>query len=123
MSGILGIHHVCMKVKDVAKSVEFYTQNLDYEVRLRWDGGAMLKGPDGVHLEFFPEDEQKSYAHVAYICEDVDKTYAKALETGCEAVQEPRDVTIPSQPPLPLRCAFFKDPQGNLIELFREYPV
>lgn len=118
---IKGIHHVCMKVKDIQQSVDFYTKEMNYEIRLQWDGGAMLKAPDGTHLEFFPEGSEKGYAHVAYACSDVDKVYHQALSYGCESVKAPIDITIPSNPPLVARIAFFKDPHGNTIELFHEF--
>lgn len=118
---IKGIHHVCMKVEDIDKSVQFYTENFGYTVRLKWDGGAMLNAPDGTRLEFFLPDEQKGYAHVAYVCDEVDKAYDQAVECGCSPVSAPIDFTIPSKPALNVRIAFIKDPAGNIIELFHEY--
>ncbi|ADU28122.1 VOC family protein [Ethanoligenens harbinense] len=115
-----GVHHVCMKVRDIQKSVDFYVSQLGYTVRLQWDGGAMLKSPDGTHLEFFPVDEEEGYSHVAYICKDVDKAYAELLENGCTSVSAPESLTIPSDPALPVRIAFVRDPAGNKIELFKE---
>ncbi|PJI08221.1 MULTISPECIES: VOC family protein [Clostridium] len=115
-----GIHHVCMKVKDIQQTVDFYTEKMNYKIRLQWDGGAMLKAPDGTHIEIFPEDEEKGYAHVAYVCSDVDEAYKQALSYGCESVKAPVDITIPSNPPLKARIAFFKDINGNKIELFHE---
>lgn len=117
---IKGVHHICMKVEDVNASVDFYTQKMGYKIRLKWDGGALLVSPDGTHLEFFPIDDEKGYAHVAYVCSDVDRAYQLMIDSGCESVIEPKDVSLPSDPPLPVRIAFFKDPAGNLIELFDE---
>ncbi len=115
-----GVHHICMKVGDIQKSVDFYVSQLGYTVRLQWDGGAMLRSPDGTHLEFFPVDEEEGYSHVAYICEDVDQAYNDLLQNGCTSVQEPNSLTIPSDPALPVRIAFVRDPAGNKIELFKE---
>lgn len=118
---IKGIHHICVKVTDIPKSVDFYTQKMDYKVRFRWDGGAMLDGPDGTRLEFFPAEDEKGYVHIAYVCDEVDKAYQLAVDSGCESVLTPRDIALPSTPPLNVRIAFFKDPLGNTIELFHEY--
>lgn len=118
---IKGIHHVCVKVIDIEKSVYFYTQKMGYTKRFQTKECAMLNGPDGTRLEFFPEDSQKGYAHIAYICDDVDKEYQFAVENGCESIKLPTDVTLPATPPLNVRIAFFNDPLGNTIELFHEY--
>lgn len=115
-----GAHHVCMKVADVQKSVDFYTAQLGYTVRLRWDDGALLRGADGSQLEFFPIDEEKGYAHVAYVCTDVDAAYACLLQNGCTPVSAPESLTIPSAPGLPVRIAFVRDPAGCKFELFHE---
>ncbi|MFT8887897.1 MAG: VOC family protein [Ethanoligenens sp.] len=115
-----GVHHICMKVDDIQRSIDFYTSKLGYTLRLKWDGGAMLKSPDGTHLEFFPVDEEKGYAHVAYVCTDVDAAYADLLKSGCTNVSAPESLTIPSEPGLPVRIAFVRDPAGNKIELFKE---
>lgn len=118
---IKGIHHVCIKVTDIERSVDFYTQKMGYTKRFQTKEFAMLNGPDGTRLEFFPEDDKKGYTHIAYICDDIDKAYQFAIETGCESVKTPTDVTLPATPPLNVRIAFFKDPFGNTIELFHEY--
>lgn len=119
---VKGVHHICMKVEDVDKAVQFYTGVMEYKVRAKWEGGALLVSPDGTHLEFFPigEDGEKSYAHVAYNVENVDEVYQKAIAAGCEEMTTPRDVELPSNPPLPVRIAFYKDPTGNVVELFHE---
>lgn len=113
-----GVHHVCMKVADIGAAVEFYTRSLNYTVRFRWEGGAMLRGADGVCLEFFPQGDVRGYEHVAYVSEDVDADYAAVLRSGCEGVTPPKDVTVAGV--LPVRIAFFRDPCGCLIELFHE---
>jgi catechol 2,3-dioxygenase-like lactoylglutathione lyase family enzyme len=116
-----GVHHICMKVKDIQSCVDFYTKELGYKLRVQWDGGALLRGPEGVHLEFFPEDSQSGYAHVAYNCSNVDGAFRSAVALGCEAMNEPADAALPATPPIKIRFAFIKDPQGNIIELFHEY--
>jgi glyoxylase I family protein len=117
---IRGVHHICMKVADIGAAVDFYTKEMGYSVRIRWDGGALLRSPDGTHLEFFPVDEEKGYAHVAYVCTDVDKAFARMVGSGCAPVVEPKDAQLPCEPPLPIRIAFIRDPAGQLIELFHE---
>jgi catechol 2,3-dioxygenase-like lactoylglutathione lyase family enzyme len=41
-----------------------------------------------------------------------------ARKAGAEVTVEPRDVSLSSDPPMPIRIAFFKGPDGELIELF-----
>jgi catechol 2,3-dioxygenase-like lactoylglutathione lyase family enzyme len=117
---IKGIHHICLKVPDVSKSVEFYTKYMDYKFRLDFGVGMMIESPDGSYLEFFKEDDEKGYTHVAYACDEVDAAFKRAIDAGCEPVEEPKDFQILSKPPLDVRIAFFKDPAGNTIELFHE---
>jgi hypothetical protein len=49
---------------------------------------------------------------------------SKALEAaraaGADITVETRDVTISTEPPLQLRIAFFKGPDGEVIELFQD---
>ena len=119
-SFIKGIHHVCIKVHDIGESINFYTQKMGYEVRFQSEQCAMLNAPDGTRLEFFPEDNEKGYVHIAYDCNDVDGMFQLAVESGCKAVKMPTDVKLPAIPPIHARIAFFKDPEGNTIELFHE---
>lgn len=115
---IRGIHHICIKVEDIQASVDFYTHQIGYQIRFQTDQCAMLDGQDGTRLEFFPKDNENGYAHIAYACDDVDRMYQRAIESGCEAVKPPVNVILPS---FTARIAFFMDPLGNKIELFCEY--
>ena len=42
-----------------------------------------------------------------------------ARKLGAEVTVETRDVTLKCDPPMPIRIAFFKGPDGELIELFQ----
>ena len=49
----------------------------------------------------------------------ISTAYALA-RAGAEVTVETRDVTISTEPPPPIRIAFFKGPDGELIELFQD---
>ena len=39
---------------------------------------------------------------------------------GCTITMEPQDKLLPSQPPFPVRIAFFQGHAGELVELMEE---
>jgi catechol 2,3-dioxygenase-like lactoylglutathione lyase family enzyme len=58
------------------------------------------------------------FAHIALRATDCDAVVEKVRAFGAEVTVEPKDVALPSDPPTPIRIAFFKGPDGELIELF-----
>ena len=128
-----GFHHVAIKTADFEKTVAFYTQALGFVERVRWgegDGRAiMLDCGDGNYFEIFAggkvaEGEKGKPAagdlvHVALRSEDVDGAIAAAKAGGATITVEPKDVAIPSTPPMNVRIAFCKAPGGETIEFFK----
>ena len=60
------------------------------------------------------------FRHLALRVDDCDAALEVARAAGAEVTTETRDVTISCEPPLRLRIAFFKGPDGELIELFQD---
>ncbi|MBS13610.1 MAG: glyoxalase [Gemmatimonadetes bacterium] len=122
-----GFHHVAIRAYDFDASVKFYTEVLGFTEKIAWgeDRGraVMLDTGDGNYLEIFANGEEGSkpegaIIHFALRTNDVDGVIAKARSAGCEVTVEPKDLTIQSRPaPTPLRLAFFKGPDGEIIEL------
>ena len=123
-----GFHHVAIRVRDFEASVRFYTQALGFVEKTRWgDGdkrGVMLDTGDGNYLEIFagatgPAPEGP-IIHFAIRTTDTDAACARAKAAGAEVTIEPKDVDIPSTPhTVPVRLAFFKGPDGEVVELFQ----
>ena len=130
---ISGIHHVALKCgsqDEFEKAVCFYRDLLGLDLIRSWgkgeDAGAMLSaGGDIVEL-FASGRAGEGFGdinHFAFDVEDVDGYVSLVKEAGYPVTQEPSDVTIPSDPPLPIRCAFAAGPLGESIEFFHIYDV
>lgn len=131
LNKIKGIHHVAIKCSDpeeFAKAVSFYKDILGLDLIRTWgegeEAGAMLgAGSDIVEL-FASGRAGEGFGdinHFAFDVEDVDAYTELVREKGYEVTQEPDDVTIPSNPPLPIRCSFVKGAAGESIEFFHIY--
>ncbi len=131
-----GFHHVAIRARDFNASVAFYTQVLGFVPTVAWGEApkraTMLDTGDGNYLEIFerpdqappPADAEGAILHFAIRTDNTDAALARAREAGVTVTMEPRDVdipnTCPARPsPLPVRIAFFKGPDGELIELFQ----
>jgi len=124
-----GFHHVALRAADFDASCRFYREVLGFRDVLAWghgDGRAiMLDTGDGSCVEIFAGGDgapkaEASILHFALRCGDVDATIDRVRAAGAEITVEPKDVTIPSDPPLPVRLAFFKGPDGEVIELLHD---
>lgn len=127
---VRGIHHVAIKSCGEAqflKSVAFYRDVFGFPVVRTWGtgdtSGAMLCFGEGcMELSAAATEERGGGAiyHVAFRVTDVDALTERARAAGYSVAMEPRDVTIPSVPPLSARIAFILGPCGEEVELFCE---
>ena len=127
-SGGGGIHHVAIKVAEFDEAVRFYTEGLGFGVATSWGAGdsraVLLDTGNGNYLEIFAGGRPAAEAagglivHVALRSSDVDDSIARARAAGAKVTLEPKDVDIPSEPPLPVRIAFCKAPCGETLEFF-----
>jgi len=124
-----GFHHVAMRVADFDATIKFYKEALGFREVRAWGEGPkraiMLDAGDGACLEIFAGGKLEppsngAVTHFALRCEDVDAVIARARAAGAKVTVEPKDVAIASNPPLPVRLAFFKGPGGEVVELFHE---
>ena len=118
--------HARLLVKDYQACLRFYRDILEFEVT--WDDGDYASFQDGsLHLAIFKRDMQAEaidntgqvrYAEcqdkLALIFEvsDVDAYYQHLTNKGVQFVKEPLDY-----PGWGIRAAYFRDPDGNLIEI------
>jgi glyoxylase I family protein len=123
-----GFHHVSMRVRDLERSLKFYTEGLGFIEKTSWGKApqrtVLLDTGDGNYFEISqgdPEQVQEPgiFQHIALRSDDCDAAIGAARSAGAEVTLEPRDVNLPSDPPLQLRIAFFKGPDGEIIELFQ----
>ncbi len=118
---VQGLHHVAVRTSDIENAVEFYTEVLGFreEMRLTFEDGSYLvqmRAGDSI-VELFgggrPGGEDRGeagYTHIALKVDSVDREYERLKGLGCEFHVQPQDVQG-------IRCAFFRDPDGNPIEL------
>jgi glyoxylase I family protein len=124
-----GFHHVAIRSHDFDASVRFYTQALGFKEKIRWGEGPkraiMLDTGDGNYLEIFANGSAEpkpegSIIHFALRTDNVDAAIERARAAGAEVTIEPKDVVIQSIPqPTPVRLAFCKGPDGEVIEFFQ----
>src|SRR4051794_5813817 len=127
-----GFHHVAIRASDFDASVRFYTQALGFVEKIRWGDGdkraIMLDVGDGNYLEIFAgrknsvpmESPEPPILHFAIRTSDTDAAVARARAAGAVVTTEPKDVVIQSTPRLtPVRLAFCKGPDGEVIEFFQ----
>ena len=124
-----GIHHVAMRVKDFDASERFYTEAMGFTPVARWGEGdrraVMLDTGDGACLEIFAGGRgaapEGAFLHVALNAADVDAAAERARSAGAEITVEPKTVDVDSKPqPMRIRLAFFKGPNGEVVELFKK---
>jgi glyoxylase I family protein len=127
MSKLLsGFHHVAIKASNFDASVRFYTA-LGMKEKISWGEGEkraiMLDAGAGDYIEIFAggnaDQPQAGWFHIALRTDDVDAITAVALKAGATIFVEPKDVTLQSKPPTPVRLAFVKGPDGETIEFFQ----
>jgi glyoxylase I family protein len=123
-----GFHHVAMKAKDFDASVKFYTDALGFKKVISWGEGdkraIMLDTGDGSCLEIFAGGSKEpapvgALQHFALRSSDTDLAIQAARAGGAVVTMEPKTLDIPSTPPTPVRIAFCKGPDGELVEFFQ----
>jgi catechol 2,3-dioxygenase-like lactoylglutathione lyase family enzyme len=129
--GFLDVHHISITVSDIERSLAFYRDLLGLPVT----GVVTLGGENGLVIHFLDagnnallelfsftnavavpsdfvyDDRQVGARHLAFKVEDVDAVAAHVRAAGVEFTLEPLDAVGG------VRIAFFKDPDGTLVEI------
>jgi catechol 2,3-dioxygenase-like lactoylglutathione lyase family enzyme len=130
---VISLDHVAITVKDLARSVDFYRDLLGFEVL-----GQLMLNDDTMKLvylrsggacielfEFRDHEAQTAvgvpdtvggFKHVAFQTNDVDGLSARLKAAGVTFTLDPTDAVGG------VRLAFFRDPDGNLLELVSGLP-
>jgi glyoxylase I family protein len=122
-----GLHHVAIEASDFERSLRFYTEGLGFREVLTFpeEGQtvAMLDTGDGTYVELFSdgtgERPSGSILHLALRTTDCDEAARRARTAGGTITQEPTDVVLEGDPPVPVRYSFCEGPDGEQIELFQ----
>lgn len=123
-----------IRVKDIEKSFEFYTDLFGLEEVSRGDkttlGGGIYvllrdrQSGQNLELNWYPKGSKyadyyipgEGLDHIAFKVDDMDKTLQFLKEEGIERVE----IGELAQPPdTNYRLAYVKDPDGNWIELYQ----
>ncbi|MFH5187295.1 VOC family protein [Paenibacillus sp. TAB 01] len=123
-----GFHHLALRAYDFEATVRFYTEGLGFKEANSWGEGdkriVLLDTGDGNYLEVFAggTEEQPpagAFFHVAFRSDDVDAAVAAAVAAGAEVTIEPKDTVLGKFPPTPVRIAFVKGLNGEILEFFQ----
>jgi len=116
---ILHSHHIAIRATDYDRSKAFYTEVLGFPIKGQIPGrdvvfidigGTTIELSGGATAE--PQRPESGLVHLAFECDDVDATFADLSAKGVSFHIEPTGMGE-------LRVAFFTDPDGNVLELFR----
>ena len=123
-----GFHHLSMSVRDLTKTIKFYTEGLGFVERVSWGEApkrtVLLDTGDGNYFEISQGGTEQVYEegifkHIALRVDDCKAAIELARIAGAEVTMETRDVNLSSVPQIPIRIAFFKGPNGEIVELFQ----
>jgi catechol 2,3-dioxygenase-like lactoylglutathione lyase family enzyme len=122
----LGIRHVALNVRDVQKSLHFYSDILG--MKLEWmpdpDNAYLTSGQDNLALHKLSEEAAPSanqlVHHIGILVkqpEDVDKWAERLRAHGVALAQQPKAHRDGA------RSFYFHDPDGLLIQLIYHPPI
>jgi catechol 2,3-dioxygenase-like lactoylglutathione lyase family enzyme len=115
---IVRSHHIALKSTKWQESKVFYTDTLGFPVVGRIPGkDIVFIDIGGTTIELMGAEQAgprpvSGFVHLAFEVDDVDATHADLVSKGVTFTVEPKDVGD-------IRLAFFVDPDGNQLELFK----
>jgi len=127
---IKGLEHVALVTTDVERAARFFVEKLGFRETMRLEtshsGTIIFVSLGGCEVELFgrgkPKDPKESsfggevvgYKHITLLVDSVDEEYARLKALGVGFFMDPTSAESG------LRLAFFKDPDGNAIELLQK---
>lgn len=128
MATITGFHHAALHAADFDTSFRFYTEILGLKPKITWgeapNRAVMLDPGDSSYLEIFEKSvpastESGAILHFALRTDDCSGMLERVRTAGMKVTMETKDVTIGANiGPVPVRIAFFRGPDGEVVELF-----
>ncbi len=115
---IRGTHHMALVTSNFASMRTFYTQTLGLPVVGAFEGHNIIFLQAGdITIELIERANADrivgNWEHFCFEVPDVDAAYAELTALGVVFHIEPRDFPTPPE----VRLAFFRDPDGNNIEI------
>jgi catechol 2,3-dioxygenase-like lactoylglutathione lyase family enzyme len=126
------LHHVTLSIKDVDRVSQWYVNTLGFKQTDRFtltrpDGGkiqvARVEIP-GLQMNISQFEgsvspdrtgERQGWRHLALQVDSVDRCYQQLQAKGVEFLGKPFTYNPPGY-----RIAFFRDPEGNILELYQD---
>ena len=133
--GISGLHHVSLSVPDLDKSLAFYRGVMGLRVKtaftLEGMRFALLEISTGSYLELIEVRKavrpggmfDDVMGHLALRTDALEKALDAATRAGCPVLMPIRSLDLTNEvtgKPLPLRVAFFRGPDGEVVELLED---
>ena len=125
---IHGFHHVAIRVADFEGAIRFYV-GLGFPERIRWSDGkkmiALLDTGGGDYVEILsngadPPLPEGAWSHLALRTDDCDAAVKKAVDAGAVVLIAPKEMPIrTANETIPVRLAFVRGPNGEIIEFFQ----
>ena len=122
-----GYHHIGLRVSDLEKSLNFYTEGLGGIITFSFpmaDTGKTIYlvdlGGNSI-VELIPrgngkDEENAHWAHIALATDDTRAAYEIAIKVGATSQNEPADVLLGT---MAVCNAFVTGPDGEVIEFFQ----
>ena len=121
----LGLRHVALNVRDVRKSLDFYSTVLG--MKLEWmpdeDNAYLTSGQDNLALHKLPENVElgaQMVDHIGFVVrtpDQVDEWAARIQSHGIPFAHPPKTHRDGA------RSFYFRDPDGLLIQLIYHPPI
>lgn len=127
---ILGTHHIGLRTPNFESLKAFYTETLGLPIVGAFAGRPIVfvqAGPTTIEIiggdDPTGAEPKAGWVHFAFEVADVDATVAELAERGITCHIGPLNFPDPAE----VRIAFFRDPDGNVLELVQplaqRYPV
>jgi catechol 2,3-dioxygenase-like lactoylglutathione lyase family enzyme len=114
-------HHIAILTRNFAAMEKFYNATLGFPITKRWDDASIIFLDIGSStIELIGKDRGPAagsppgaFEHIALHVDDVDVAYAELVSKNIPITVEPMNFKE-------IRICFFKDPDGNLLELVED---
>ena len=119
---VTGTHRIALFTSDLARLRAFYVGTLGLPQVGAFPGGKVIfidAGSTAIELlarDAWTDSDTGNWQHLAFEVASVDDAYAELTAKGMAFHVTPKNV--PEDAPL-ARIAFFRDPDGNNLELFQ----
>ena len=117
-------HHIAIRTQNMAAMTKFYTETLGFPITKRWDAVNIIFidiGSTTIELISNPNAPAANTPagaidHIALHVESVDETHQELVAKGVTITVQPKNFQD-------IRLCFFKDPDGNSLELVEELAI